>query len=82
MNDWSPGELFRIVTHGFKFTGMPAFGLTHPPQKNWNIVAFLKTLPGMSASEYQKLRRQKEGESQGQPPHPGPHGQMGMPEGR
>jgi mono/diheme cytochrome c family protein len=49
---WTPGELFWIVKHGIKMTAMPAFGPTHSDQDIWNIVAFLKALPTMSAAEY------------------------------
>ena len=36
--DWSTGELFWIVKHGVKMTGMPAFGPTHSDERLWTIV--------------------------------------------
>jgi len=55
---WTPRELFWIVKHSVKMTGMPSFGVTHDDNDVWNIVAFMEKLPGMSAEEYQKLTQQ------------------------
>jgi hypothetical protein len=33
-------------------TGMPAFGPTHDDETLWNVAAFVKALPEMSAEEY------------------------------
>ena len=49
-------ELYWIVSHGIKFTGMPAFGATHSEETVWAMVAFLKQLPGMSAEDYARWR--------------------------
>ncbi len=49
-------ELFWIVDHGIKFTGMPGFGDTHSAETVWAIVAFVKQLPGMSAARYAQWR--------------------------
>jgi mono/diheme cytochrome c family protein len=54
---WTPAELFWIVKHGIKMTGMPAWGVTHEDQKLWAIVAFLRVLPETSPAEYQALKR-------------------------
>jgi len=51
--EWSPGELFWMVKHGIKMTGMPAFGPTHDDPAIWSIVAFVHQLPDMSPAEYQ-----------------------------
>lgn len=53
---WSPTEEFWIVKHGLKYTGMPAFGPTHPDQPLWQVVAFIEQLPDMSAQEYKRLK--------------------------
>lgn len=49
---WSLEEVHWIVSHGIKMSGMPAFGPTHDEQTLWNIAAFVKALPGMSAEQY------------------------------
>ena len=51
---WGSKELFWIVRHGVKFTGMPAFGATQSANQIWDIVAFLRALPGMSPVDYQR----------------------------
>jgi mono/diheme cytochrome c family protein len=50
--EWTPEEVFWMVKHGLKMTGMPAFGPTHDDATMWNITAFVKALPEMSAEEY------------------------------
>ena len=50
--EWSQSEVFWIVKHGIKMTGMPAFGPTHDDQTVWNIAAFVNQLPQMSEEEY------------------------------
>lgn len=47
-----PREVFWVVKHGIRMTGMPAFGPSHDDQKLWDIVAFVEQLPGMSADIY------------------------------
>lgn len=50
-----PKELFWITKNGIKMTGMPAWGKTHSDEKIWAIVAFIKTMPDMSAEDYKKM---------------------------
>ena len=51
---YSDGELFWIIKHGIKMTGMPAWA-DHSDEEVWATVAFLKKLPGMSEQDYGKL---------------------------
>ena len=51
----TPGEEFWMVKHGIKMTGMPAWGVTHDDKIIWDVVAFLRKLPGLSAEDYQAL---------------------------
>jgi mono/diheme cytochrome c family protein len=51
---YSPGELFWILKHGIKMTGMPAWS-DHSDEELWATVAFLSRLPGMSEQDYAKL---------------------------
>ena len=55
--EWRPGELFWIVKHGIRMTGMPAVGAGHSDRDIWNIVAFVQRLPDMSAEDYRAATR-------------------------
>jgi cytochrome c553 len=52
---WKPEELFYIVKHGIKFTGMPAWPAATRDDEVWAVVAFLRRLPGLTAEDYQRL---------------------------
>jgi mono/diheme cytochrome c family protein len=51
---YSAAELFWIVKHGVKMTGMPAWG-DHTDDELWATVAFIEKLPGMTEQDYAKL---------------------------
>lgn len=51
----SAAELFWAIKNGIRMTGMPAWGVTHKDSEIWDIVAFVKNLPGMSKDEYLML---------------------------
>ena len=51
---YSPAELFWMLKHGIKMTGMPAW-TDHSDEDLWATVAFLRRLPGMSEQDYAKL---------------------------
>lgn len=46
-------ELYMIIKNGIKMSGMPAWEPSHSGDEIWSLVAFLRTLPGMSDEEYQ-----------------------------
>jgi mono/diheme cytochrome c family protein len=48
-------EAFWIIKHGIKMSAMPAWGRTNDDRRIWSLVAFLKTLPGLSPAQYQAL---------------------------
>ncbi|MCJ8520141.1 cytochrome c553 [Pseudorhizobium tarimense] len=52
---WTDEQLFQIVQHGVRFTGMPAWPTQKRPDEVWAMVAFLRQLPGMSADRYYEL---------------------------
>jgi mono/diheme cytochrome c family protein len=54
-SDLTPAEQFWVVKHGLKMTGMPAWGVTHNDELLWDIVAFLRKLPDLTADQYQTL---------------------------
>ena len=48
-----PSELFWVVKHGIRMTGMPSFAAAGvPDQEIWSIVAFLRKLPTVSDADY------------------------------
>jgi len=52
---WTPEELFSIVKHGIKFTGMPAWPAQQRDDEVWAMVAFLTRLPWLDAAAYRRL---------------------------
>ena len=59
ISEWEPAELFYIVKHGVKFTGMPAWAAQHRDDEIWAVTAFLLRLPELSAEEYVRLTQGK-----------------------
>jgi cytochrome c553 len=53
--DWSSEELFWLVRHGLKYTGMPSWPAEGRDDEVWAVTAFLLRLPEMSAEEYATL---------------------------
>lgn len=51
----TPAEDFWVVKNGIKMTGMPAWGVTHDDEILWDVVAFLRKLPQLSADQYRAL---------------------------
>jgi mono/diheme cytochrome c family protein len=51
---YTPGELFWIVKHGIRMTGMPAWG-DHSDDELWATVGFVEKLSGMTDQEYARL---------------------------
>ena len=48
-----PREIFWIVKHGIRMTGMPSFGATGVPDREiWTIAAFVKRLPKVSEQDF------------------------------
>ena len=52
---YADAELYWIVAHGIRMTGMPAFGPTHNEKDLWAIVAFIKELPEIKPEKYESL---------------------------
>ena len=46
---------FWIIKHGIKMSAMPAWGKTLDDAEVWDVVAFVRKMPGMSAEDYQQL---------------------------
>ena len=54
VNRYTAPQLFWIVKHGIKMTGMPGWG-DHSDDEIWATVAFIQKLPEMSEADYAKL---------------------------
>ncbi len=52
---YEPSELFYIIKHGIKFTGMPAWPSQTRDDEVWAVVAFCLTLPDTDAATYRSL---------------------------
>ena len=52
--EMSAAELFWVVKHGVRHTGMPAFGPTHSDEEMWAVVAFVEQLADMSPEQYRE----------------------------
>jgi mono/diheme cytochrome c family protein len=48
-------ELFWVIKHGIRMTGMPAWGPTHSDTELWELAKFVERLPGLSTDEYRSL---------------------------
>ncbi|MGH8520607.1 MAG: c-type cytochrome [Gammaproteobacteria bacterium] len=55
LSEWSPDDLFYVVKHGVKFTGMPGWPALGRDDEVWAMVAFLRKLPSLAAEEYRWL---------------------------
>ncbi|MFZ0851303.1 MAG: c-type cytochrome [Hyphomicrobiaceae bacterium] len=53
--EWKDGELFWIVKHGIKYTGMPSWVAAERDDEVWSVVAFLKRLNSLDAAGYRDL---------------------------
>jgi cytochrome c553 len=52
---WESDELFYIVKHGIKFTGMPAWPSQQRDDEVWAMVAFLRKFPELDVEGYRRL---------------------------
>lgn len=60
-----PAEAFWVIKHGIKSTGMPAWGKSMKDPYIWDLVAFVRKLPSLSAEQYAAEVRASEGHSHG-----------------
>ena len=51
------GELFWIIENGVRFTGMPAWGEPGRESESWELVHFIRRLPGLTAEEKLQMER-------------------------
>jgi mono/diheme cytochrome c family protein len=48
---FTDGELFAIIGHGVRWTGMPGFRSTDSPEEIWKLVSLIRKLPTLSAAD-------------------------------
>jgi mono/diheme cytochrome c family protein len=46
VQSYSDQELFWIINNGIRFTGMPGFSKLETPDHIWDLVNYVRTLPG------------------------------------
>ena len=56
---WRDRELFWIVKHGIKYTGMPAWAAQQRDDEVWALVAFLRRLPALDAQTLSRARARR-----------------------
>jgi mono/diheme cytochrome c family protein len=51
------GEIFHVIEHGIRFTGMPGFatGDAEHEAESWQLVHFIRHLPKLSAAEIEEM---------------------------
>jgi mono/diheme cytochrome c family protein len=56
--DLTDGELFYIIEHGVRFTGMPAWGDGTPETAtgSWHLVHFIRRLPQLTEQELADMK--------------------------
>jgi mono/diheme cytochrome c family protein len=53
-----PQRAFWIIKHGIKMTAMPAWGKTLDDAQIWDMVAFVRKMPNLSAGTYQQMAQE------------------------
>ena len=51
----TPAQVFWVLKHGVKMSGMPAWGPTHSDDELWSITAFVQQLPKLDAQQYKDI---------------------------
>ncbi len=56
--DLSDGELFYVIEHGIRFTGMPGWGTgtAAGEQSSWQLVHFMRHLPKLTPAELDAMK--------------------------
>lgn len=65
VDGWTDAQLFRIVKHGIRFTGMPSWPARDRDDEVWAMVAFLRELPKLDAHGFQALAFAEDGAKAG-----------------
>lgn len=54
---WKPAEMFWVVKHGVKMTGMPAWQYRMTDDEIWDTIAFVAATVGMAPRDYAAMTR-------------------------
>jgi mono/diheme cytochrome c family protein len=54
--DLSDGELYFVIMHGIRYTGMPAWEGEHTPDETWKLVSFIRRLPHLTPEDMETLQ--------------------------
>lgn len=56
--DMSDGELFYVIEHGIRFTGMPGWrtGTAAGEESSWHLVHFIRHLPKLTSAELDTMK--------------------------
>ena len=54
VQQYSDRQLFWVIKNGIRLSGMPAFGNVESDEHIWNLVHYVRTLPGSTQSEGHK----------------------------
>ena len=74
----STAEMYWIVKHGIKMTGMPAFGPTHDEPELWGLVALVREMADMTPEGYaRKIEAARSGRQTGNGHTHGASGRQG-----
>lgn len=52
---WKPAEMFWVVKHGIKMTGMPAWKYRLSDDAMWDVIAFVESMVALSPKDYAVL---------------------------
>lgn len=53
--DLTPAEIFWVIKHGLKMSGMPAWGRSHSNDELWDITAFVLELAHLTPQQYRQI---------------------------
>lgn len=56
--EWKPAQLYWIIAHGIKMTGMPGIVEQHSEEEIWDLTAFVSELPTLTPEAYASLKEQ------------------------
>ena len=54
----TPQEIYHVIEHGIKMTGMPAWAYRMSAAEMWQVVAVIKQVANMTHDDYDRLLRQ------------------------
>jgi hypothetical protein len=65
------GEIFYIIEHGIRFSGMPGFGggTSEGEKESWHLVHFIRHLPDISEPELAEMEKLNQKPTEKRPQH-------------